>query len=100
MKIKNDTMITAKPKFQDSITLKLGDGFDFQISGKDEDGEWRMYNNSAEVLEQDGELKIVYNGTYYTPVTFLTCDFLDGEFYVDYIHVYGNIMAFNESRNL
>jgi len=67
--------MTIKPRYQDPITLRAGDGFNFQISGKDEDGEWQMYNNSAEVVEQDGEMKIVYNGTYYTPITFCTCDF-------------------------
>lgn len=89
--------MTIKPKYQEPITLRVGDGFNFQISGKDEDGKWQMYNNSAEVVEQDGEMKIVYNGTYYTPITFCTCDFLDGEFYIDYIHVYANIADINAS---
>lgn len=78
-------IIKFKPLYSPEIELVLGDGFSFQWAGKDEDGEITMYNNSAEVVEENGELKISHNGTRYDPYHFLYCDHLDGDISMGYI---------------
>lgn len=78
-------IIKFKPLYSAEIELVLGDGFSFQCSGKDEDGNFVMHNNLAEVVEENGELKICYNGTRYNPYHFLYCDHLDGDISMDHI---------------
>ena len=49
-----------------------------------------MYNNIAEVIEDNGEMYIEWNGTRYNAYEFLYCDHLDGSFSMDSISVYRN----------
>jgi len=67
------------------VELVLGDSFSFQWSGKDEEGEYVMYNNLAELVEHEGELKICWNGHKMDPLHFLRCDHLDGDISMDAI---------------
>lgn len=77
--------IKFKPDYSPEVELILGDGFSFQRAGKDEDGDWVMLNDLAEVIEENGELKIEHNGTYYDPYYFLACEHLDGD--ISIIHL-------------
>lgn len=83
-------IIKFKPLYSPEIELVLGDGFDFQWAGTCEDGENIMYNDSAEVIEENGELKISHNGTKYNPCHFLYCDHLDGDISMTHIKKYNN----------
>lgn len=78
-------IIKFKPLYSPEIELVLGDGFSFQRAGKDEDGNLVMYNDCADVDEENGELIICHNGTRYDPYNFLYCDHLDGDISMDYI---------------
>ena len=76
-----------KPAHSPEIKLKIGDHFSFQWSGKDEDGEFIMYNNYGAFIEKDGSPKIEWNGGYYNPSTFLYCEHLDGDISMDAIKI-------------
>lgn len=75
--------IKFKPKYSPEIELILGDGFNFQWAGEDEDNRFIMYNNCAEVIEHNDELKICWNGYKMDPYYFLRCDHLDGHITMD-----------------
>lgn len=86
-------IFTFKPKYSPEVTLKNGDDFDFQWSGRDEDSEeFEMYNNCAEMVEKDGILFVLWNGTYYDPETFFDCGHLDGDFSMDAVKIVGNYL--------
>ena len=72
-------IIKFKPHYSPEVELILGDSFTFTWSGEDEEGRDVMYHNSAEVIEENGELKISWNGYRMEPYHFLWCDHLDGQ---------------------
>lgn len=80
--------IEFKPKYSPKFQAKHLDNLDFQWSGLDEDGEFKMYNNIAEVIEDNNEMYIEWNGTRYNAYEFLYCDHLDGSFSMDSVSVY------------
>ena len=84
--------IEFKPKYSAKFQAKHLDNLDFQWSGLDEDGEFRMYNNIAEVIEDNNEMYIEWNGTRYPAYHFLYCDHLDGGFSMDSVSVYRGSM--------
>jgi hypothetical protein len=51
-------MIRFKAKYSPEVELRHLDDIDFQWSGIDEDGQYTMYNNWAECLEEDGKMFI------------------------------------------
>jgi hypothetical protein len=81
--MKTTEVIKFKPTYSPEVELVLGDNFSFQWAGKDENDEFVMYNNFAEVTEKNGELKIAWNGYYFDPYHFLYCDHLDGQISMD-----------------
>lgn len=83
--MKIEDIIKFKPRYSPEVNLVLGDGFTFQWSGEDGEGEYIMYNNCSEVIEEEGELKIEWNGGHYDPYHFLYCDHLDGHISMDAI---------------
>lgn len=82
-----------KPKYSKVVNLINGDGFEYQISGKDEDGKYQMYNNSAEMIEENKQLMVAWNGAHFTPEKFFDCDFLDGDFEFDSVKITHNIYS-------
>lgn len=83
----NKNVVRFKAKFSPEIEAQHLDSIDFQWSGIDEDGEYVMYNNCAEVLEEDGKMLICWNGKTYPAYEFLYCDHLDGEIMMDHVRV-------------
>lgn len=80
-------MIRFKAKYSPEVELRHLDDIDFQWSGIDEDGQYIMYNNCAECLEEDGKMFICWNGKMYTAYEFLYCDHLNGEICMDHVRV-------------
>jgi hypothetical protein len=83
-----DNYIEFKPKYSPKFQAKHLDNLHFQWSGNDEYGRFEMYNNIAQVIEDNGEMYIEWNGTRYNAYEFLYCDHLDGSFSMDSISVY------------
>ena len=54
--------IKFKPKYSPEFEAEHLDSLSFQWSGVDEDGYMHMYNNIAEVIEENGEMYIEWNG--------------------------------------
>ena len=81
--MKNTKSIIFKPRYSPEVELHYLDNFTFQWSGEDEDGEYIMYNNIAQVVEVNGELAIEWNGNIYPAMDFLTCWHLDGNISMD-----------------
>lgn len=79
--------IKFKPRFGPEVILKNGDYCTFQRSGKNENGEFEMSNNSFSVALINGKLFIEYKGTKYEPYEFLHCDIFDGDYSMDYVTV-------------
>ena len=86
-------IIKFKPRYSPEVELFLGDQFTFQWAGEDEDGNFVMYNNSAEVIEENDELKIAWNGYHMEPYHFLWCDHLDGQISMDAITKTSNYLT-------
>lgn len=80
--------IEFTPKYSPKFQAKHLDNLDFQMSGTDEDGEFKMYNDSAEVIEDENEMLIEWKGTRYNAYSFLYCDHMDGNFSMDSVSVY------------
>jgi hypothetical protein len=87
-----DNFIEFTPKYSTKFQAKHLDQLYFQWSGTNEDGDFVMYNNIAEVIicEDNGNMFIEWNGTRYNAYEFLHCDHLDGNFSMDSISVYRN----------
>lgn len=83
-----DNYIEFTPKYSPKFQAKHLDNLDFQMSGTDEDGEFRMYNGCAEVIEDENEMIVEWNGTRYGAYEFLYCDHMDGDFSMDSVSVY------------
>jgi hypothetical protein len=80
--------IEFKPKYSAKFQAKHLDHLDFQWSGTDEDGEFIMYCDIAEVIEENGEMFIAWNGRKYPAYHFLHCDHLDGDISMSSVSVY------------
>ena len=80
--------IKFKPRYSPEFEAKHLDSLDFQWSGTNEDGEFVMYNNIAEVIEENGQMFIEWNGKRYPAYEFLQCDHLDGHFSMDAVSVF------------
>jgi hypothetical protein len=87
MSEKDYNMIKFKAKYSPTIELRHLDEIDFQWSGIDEEGEYIMYNNCAECLEEDGKMFVCWNGNRYPAHEFLYCDHLNGDINMDYVRV-------------
>lgn len=83
-----NVFIEFKPKYSPVFRAKHLDTLDFQWSGKNEDGDFVMYNNVAEVVEDNGKMFIEWNGTRYNAYEFLDCDHLGSSFSMDSVSVY------------
>jgi hypothetical protein len=92
-------IIKFKPHYSPEVELILGDNFTFCWSGKDENDEYVMYYNSAEVIEEGGELKISWNGYKMEPYHFLWCDHLDGQISMGAITKTHNYLTGKQYRN-
>ena len=79
--------IKFKPKFSPEFEAEHLDTLDFQWSGVDEDGYQHMYCNIAQVIEENGEMFIEWNGRKYPAYHFLHCDHLDDYFSMDSVRV-------------
>ena len=80
--------IKFKPKYSPEFEAKHLDSLDFQWSGTyDEDGPFVMYNDIAEVIEENGQMFIEWNGKTYPAYEFLNCEHLDGDFSMDAVRV-------------
>jgi hypothetical protein len=79
--------IEFKPKYSPKFQAKHLDHLDFQWSGTDEDGKFIMYCDTAEVIEENGEMFIAWNGKY-PAYHFLYCDHLDGDISMSSVSVY------------
>ena len=80
--------IEFKPKYSPKFQAKHLDHLDFQWSGLDEDGKFKMYCDIAEVIEHNNVMYIEWNGTRYPAYHFLYCDHLDGNISMDSVRVY------------
>ena len=79
--------IKFKPKYSPEFEAKHLDLLEFQWSGIDEDRYMHMYNDIAQVIEENGEMFIEWNGRKYPAYHFLHCDHLDSYFSMDAVRV-------------
>jgi hypothetical protein len=72
------------------IELHHLDSINFQRSGKVEDNDWFMQNNSAEVILEGDTFFIVENGTRHDAKDWLYHCHLDGDLVYDALYIYRN----------
>jgi hypothetical protein len=71
----------------EEIELKHLDGINFQRSGKVEDNDWFMQNNSAEFIVDSDKFFIIENGTRHDAEDWLYHCHLDGDLGYDAIYI-------------